>query len=183
MNIFWTRLLPGFFLCGGILFSIIGIWYLAQARQTLDWPSVEGKVLSSSVLARQSSRRQVGETSGGVSFYPRVRFEYSVAGVSYQGDQVSVGEVGRAFRTSAEAVSGKYRPGQGVTVFYDPLQPGRSVLEPGVQGTTYFWLGIGVGLIGVGLLIAVVAPIGLRAEQAKRERLAAHHRSKSAGAG
>ena len=177
----WTKLFPGFFLLGGIVFTVIGISTVSQARRTLDWPSVEGKVISSQVIARQPSRSPATNAAPdhGVSYYPVVKYEFSVDGNSYQGDQVFVGRVGLARQSWAQEIVGKYRPNQSVTVYYDPVAPSQCVLQRGAQWSTYFFVFIGAGLGAIALLIAVIAPIGLRAEKAKKARLEAHRKSQA----
>ena len=178
----WTKLFPGLFLLVGIVFSVIGISNVSQAGRTWDWPFVEGKVVSSQVIAGQPSRNPAnnGAPNHGVSYYPVVKYEFSVDGNSYLGDQVFVGRVGLARRSSAQAIVGKYRPNQSVTVYYDPVSPSQCVLERGAQWSTYFFVFIGAGLGAVALLIAVIAPIGLRAEKAKKARLEAYRKSQAA---
>lgn len=88
-----------------------------------------------------------------------------------------------ARQASAAAITGKYQPGQPVTIYYDPNQPQRAVRERGARVSTWFLLLLGGGLVGVGLLVAVIAPIGIRAERAREARGKAHLESATSNRG
>jgi hypothetical protein len=69
-----------------------------------------------------------------------VKYAYSVAGKSYEGNRVKV-EIGTSL-SDAE----RYPKGKQVTVFYNPENAEESVLEQGGAGS---WL---IGLLGLGSL-------------------------------
>lgn len=94
----------------------------AMRQASQNWAETTGRVLKSRV-----------EVSGGniASVSPHVVYEYTVAGMTYQGDQVRVGDNAVAVRTDSEAyqIVDRYPVGAEVTVYYDPANPAMSALE------------------------------------------------------
>ncbi|MEO7352947.1 MAG: DUF3592 domain-containing protein [Gemmatimonadales bacterium] len=111
------------------------------------WPSVDGIILDvrrgpAWVPAYLVYRRWRGLT---------VRYRYSVAGVTYESTTVGVHQkldTPPEYRKSDRV---RYHNGQRVVVRYDPLRPGRAVLEP---GTSYRDIVI-IVVVGVGLAALV----------------------------
>jgi hypothetical protein len=86
---------------------------LYRAHASQGWPSAQGKVLSSSVETVRSKRS--------VSFRPRVRYSYSVAGASHASESLtfSGGALGGGF-ADADAFVRRFPVGTEVTVHYSP---------------------------------------------------------------
>lgn len=113
---------------------------LARGHPSSDWPSTEGRV-THSIIARG------GETSG-----LHFRYDFTVEGRDYTGERVSFGSV-RGRRVVEE-----YPQGAEVTVYYDPANPGESVLEPGLPLTSYLLnQAIPAAAVLVGLVVVVLA--------------------------
>lgn len=143
----------GFGILGGLLVGIpfLLLWFFKRRRGSASqsWPGVPGSVISSQLVESTDSE-------GDRTVSADVRYQYDVAGRTYQSSRVAFGSGG-----TAQSQVTKYRPGAPVTVYYDPEKPKSAVLEPGTAGVNVF-LYIGLGLI------LVVGTIGLI--QAWRER-------------
>jgi hypothetical protein len=124
---FWVSLVIGL-LC-------VLIWFTArtEAAATSKWPSVPGVMTEMKITESRGSDGTTTKTAV-------VKYAYSVAGKSYEGDRVKV-EIGTSV-SDAE----RYPKGKQMTVFYNPEKAEDSVLEQGGAGA---WL---TGLIGVGCL-------------------------------
>ena len=102
------------------------------------WPTVEGRVISSTVQTKHG-------TGGDITrYYPVVEYEYSVEGKSLRGNRITF-DTQPMDHTSAASIANRYSVRRSVPVFYDPEDTANSVLEPGTSGTS--WLGIGVGIV------------------------------------
>ena len=131
-----------FFLLGAAVF----LWLFAghaygvlQAHRALDWPSVTGIVESSEVAT--------GCGRGSANF-PRVLYGYEVAATQYKAHQIAFGNIGCGTWASAMSVVRKYKIGQLVRVYWNPVQPGDSVLLAGeVLADT--WYAIAVSLVAL----------------------------------
>ncbi|TND01753.1 MAG: Uncharacterized protein FD120_2517 [Gammaproteobacteria bacterium] len=132
----------GLFTLAGLLTTMWGWRIIARARQTLRWPSTEGVIDKSE------------ETSDTSDLLPTIGFSYMVAGqtrgsrLEFPGGITPTPEFTRHYLN-------KYPAGEKVRVYYDPADPDRTTLEPGLgQGD---WLIFVVGLlatfIGAGLLL------------------------------
>jgi uncharacterized protein DUF3592 len=145
----------GMILCGlGILvlFSGVGIYALyqvyrgrKQADESASWQSTHGTVTGSS-LGQSTNYSDSGPT---VSYFPIVRYSYSVVGQPYTGERIAFG-LGESSSRSAKAqkMLDGYPVGRPVTVYYDPANPAQAVLERRAGG------GIGGLLIGIVFLTA-----------------------------
>lgn len=140
-----------FLLVGGGL-SWWGWTILQDARASAAWPTVAGQVTSSDV-------RHSTDSEGGDSYSPEVTYAYEVDNRSYENSTIKFGENSYNSRREAERITGRYPVGQPVNVAYDPNDPGRSVLEPGVSGGSYIVLSIGVVFVVISLVILIIAPI------------------------
>jgi hypothetical protein len=130
-------------ICVGI--AIIGwdIGKLKQARDSRDWPQVEGTVVHSSI---------------GMEKYKKLNiiYTYTVANNTYTSGQISFdtfenpGGQGRN-----ETIIARYPRGQKVTVYYDPLEPATAVLEPEDYSPFLMPLFFGALFIFLPLLILV----------------------------
>lgn len=140
-----------FLLVGGGL-SWWGWNILQDARASASWPTVDGRVTRSEVSKST-------DADGADSYSPEVLYEYQVDDQSYENSTIKFGENSYSSRRRAEEIAATYPVGQRVTVSYDPIEPGQSVLEPGVTGGSYIVLGIGAVFVVVSLLILVIAPI------------------------
>jgi len=110
---------------GGIMLiggSIVLTWWktLRLEYASLKWPRARGTIVSS---------------------------EFVVDGTRYTGSMVSVA-VGTGYY--ADNAIHKYRKGDEVDVSYDPVDPRRAMLQPGVYHDAYTFICIGTLLIACG---------------------------------
>ncbi len=116
-----------FMIAGGAL-CVWGLWEVFRAQQSASWPAVEGTVISSKVTSESSGSGKSRSTS----YKADVRYQYDVDGVAYEHDRLRIGLVSTGFKSSAQADVRKHPKGA-TTVYYDPIEPGNSVLEPGLH--------------------------------------------------
>jgi Protein of unknown function (DUF3592) len=109
-----------FFLLGGD-FLLTGVRHLVFSLQSPRWPMVGGRVVGSEV-------KQDGKT-----FHPDIRYEYSVKGFPYVGDDRNFGEFDGPDRAVAQKVADRYPAGGEVQVYYRFADPQVAVLEPGFR--------------------------------------------------
>ena len=119
-----------------MLLAPFGVIVIAAAYKTLqvraasDWPSVEGRVVTSAAQMRSvrviDDDREDGRGHEQRNF-ANVIYEYSVAGVPFRNNRISIGEDRGNFEV-AETLA-KYPAGKAVTVYYNPLHPKDAVLE------------------------------------------------------
>ena len=141
-----------------MLLAPFGVIVIAAAYKTLqvraasNWPSVEGRVVTAASQTRPV-RVIDGDRAEGHRHEQRnfanVTYEYSVAGVSFRNNRVSIGEDRGNFEV-AETLA-KYPAGKIVTVYYNPLHPKDAVLERDAPKGLWGCIGI-AGLV----LLAVV---------------------------
>lgn len=114
----------------GMILTIIGSIQVRIPLESLRWPAVEGQVEQAS-------------NSG-------LRYRYDVRGKAYTGSRVS-------FRGNTGEPTARYLPGGIVKVYYDPVRPDRSVLQPGAGFCSYLFIGLGGLLFVVGLIASLFA--------------------------
>jgi hypothetical protein len=78
----------------------------------------------------------------GTALHYRIGYEYQVNEEPYWSDCVNYGFTGSNDGNFATAYVAKYPAGTQVVVYYDPLDPQRSVLEPDVKEYDSFLLAI-----------------------------------------
>jgi len=137
---------------------LIGIffWGLKVAEATratftasADWPVVTGTIIESRVVDR-----------GGVERYcPFVRYAYEVGGTVFHASRIALlpGDSSLCSRTQQSTIQlvANYPVDRRVPVHYDPIEPGRSVLE--VRKPT--WLQAFPQSAYIGIFALVVAAI------------------------
>lgn len=145
--------------CGGSLFTFLiffavggglGYWgwtILQDARASATWPNTPGQVVSSDV-------RHSTDSEGGDSYSPEVTYQYSVNDQSYQADRIKFGENSYNSNRRAQEEVDRYPVGRTVDVYYDPAEPEKAVLEPGVSGGSYIVISIGAVFMLISLIMA-----------------------------
>lgn len=128
-----ARLMIGLFLiAAGVVTALLGLLGLAELRRSRNWPAVTGEVLSATVRRRFTTPAS-GPPASHLS-RAEVLYRYRVGEQDYHGHIIELG--GRFRQTPAmaarQAVS--YRPGEPVTVYHDPNNPGRACLVRGGGG-------------------------------------------------
>ena len=137
-----------FGLIGGIFLLLFGS-YVKEDNQSKKWPSVPGKIISARV-----QKGKVYVSHGYQTRYtPKITYSYSVNGAEYEGDRLGNGIFISRSRDSAKSWARKYPAHMVVTVYYNPDDPGKSVLEP-VNSYNIF------GVIAGGLLCLIAFFLG-----------------------
>jgi hypothetical protein len=145
-----------FLSCGliaiGLILATAGAVGALRSAQSQRWPSVQGEVTASG-LVRQGDQAR-----------PYVRYRYRIAEKTYTGGAlIHYGEpnpITRWLGASAEnapPIQARYPQGSPVTVYYDPSNPDRSVLEPGVRVSAYLPVAAGGLLFILGLVAGIFA--------------------------
>jgi hypothetical protein len=128
----------------------IGLWMIIQGigralfrNREESWKAVEGTVTQS----------VIEEDRGGESttFRARIEYTYRVGHITFIGDRVA--PLQRLIRTrwAAEQLVGRYGLGRNIKVYFNPRNPGQSVLEPGRQIPT------AIGLVAFGAVVCYMA--------------------------
>lgn len=142
----------------GVVFLIVWINELRQARATRSWPQVTGRVLHARVVKSSFSNRSRGRLVDSTVYDPLVEYEYAVSGVRYQGRRIAVGiGYSRTDRKAVERQVAPYQAGADVPVFYDPADPSRAVLEHRLAGGPLFLV---LGLLVFLILLVMFVPWG-----------------------
>jgi hypothetical protein len=134
---------------GGLLyFWAVPSYY--RAKGSTAWPTVEGRIDSSSV----HSAREKNKTK----YWSEVQFSYAVNGQTYQSHDVwASGGYRSSSKKEHQDVVDRYPPQKAVKVYYDPQKPASGILEPGVTFMNYMLLGIGGLFFVLGLGMGAAA--------------------------
>ena len=121
------------------------LWAGFEGIKAMRWPRVKGRITSATIQESPGRWR---------TWEPKVTYAYEVTGSPHTGSRIWFGDGGSYSLTLAEATIDRYPLGRYVTVFYHPVDPSRSVLEPGVRGPLLVSVGAAtlVVLVGLGLL-------------------------------
>ncbi len=122
----------------GLVFTIMG--YAAynyitkpmeeEAKASESWPSVLGEITTSEIARYTSS----GETM----YSANIHYVYKVENKEYGGSNITSSDGSTSVQSFVKKDLKKYPVGKQVKVYYDPLFPESSLLEPGVN----FWIGL-----------------------------------------
>jgi hypothetical protein len=147
------------FLAIGIILSIIGYITWNKARVSTSWPAVPGRILNASVdRVRERNRDSDGDVSIETKYEVDVSYEYTVEGREYVGDTIQFGLSDRMSNSArAYSIVNQYPQGTEVDVYVDPSQPSTSVLQPGVQLSTFLMPAFGLVFAIVGMIMLIAA--------------------------
>ncbi len=125
----------------GIAATWFTVVFNKMVRDASRWPVTRGRIVASDVEGFRDWRNTDSHNRSGMRFKPGVTYAYEVNGREYLGDRLTMGVVvsssipGLSGRTAA-----RYPVGSEVTVHYNPLSPGESVLNPHSALHQILWL-------------------------------------------
>lgn len=122
------------FIVIGLVVLGAGVWTLIKSIHTESWPVVDGVI--------QSTRQESHSGDHGTTYSAEVTYTYTVAGVSYDGRKISIGQMSSSSQY-AQTILDRYPVGKKVSVHYSPTDPGEAVLETGIHGGTWICFGVG----------------------------------------
>lgn len=111
---------------------------MREVRGAQSWRTTTGKVTRSEVRAQKRRDMDDRERTRSV---PSVGYEYTVDGRRFSGDRISLAEI--IPESDIESTLDRYPVGKQVTVYYDPANPKKAVLERDLP------VDFGKGLAGV----------------------------------
>jgi hypothetical protein len=132
----------------GLSLTVLALYYLVKANESLKWEQTEGKVLTSDVV--KNSYRSSG---GGYSttYKAEICYSYIINQERFIADKINVFfNFSSTFSIRANRLVAKYPKDSKTTVYYDPNNPNDCVLEPGIKSEM-------VVFMLIGLLIATIA--------------------------
>jgi hypothetical protein len=167
----FLRIFLSIFLIVGIGMIVFGVSNIRTAKDSETWPSKEGVILKSKI--------SVNTSDDGTTYGADVSYEFRVGDMKYKGDKVTISEVSTSNRSRAKKIVKRYRKGSEVPVFYDPNDPERNVLEPGLSGGSWLLPGIGLAFLIIPLIILITIEKANRKESKKGKRKSSRYASDS----
>jgi hypothetical protein len=148
----------------GLGVIVVGLWRMGQASRARRWPTVQGTVLSSTTASRTApppppleGEDEDEERPPQTLYRPVVRYTYNVGGHAFTSETLGPEDLEVSSERHAREHAARYPRGAQVTVYYDPDDPDRAYLEPGVRAGSWIMPGVGVVfLIVTGALYAFV---------------------------
>ncbi len=119
----------------GLALLLFGSLALIKSLAAQRWHTTSGTIITSEVVEGFDT---VAE--------PRIVYRYEVNGHVYTADRITFMWI--MYGSRAARVATSYRVGQGVTVYYDPKNPARAVLDP--QMPLAAWMIIAMGAMCLG---------------------------------
>lgn len=144
---FFVFLIP--FLLFGFLFAEDSLARgLKSRRMEKEWIPVPAKVISKSVLEIPSSPSSDSKNS---TYRPAVVYEYQVLQKTYRSDHVDcLWQSSSGDPADSEEVLARYLPGQSMTAYLNPEDPGDAVLETSARiSWPSLFAGIGFGSLSL----------------------------------
>ncbi|MBC2715123.1 MAG: DUF3592 domain-containing protein [Desulfobacteraceae bacterium] len=117
----------------GIVFGGLGLYRYNMGKKSISWPAAKGKITYSHAASRR--------VENSYEYHPSVKYTYSVDRRSYTGKRITASDVYQKTLSGAKDILKKYPVGGEVSVYYDPADPGTSLLETGMKKNVYVLLG------------------------------------------
>ena len=111
-----------------------------EAKASAAWPAVVGTV----------TRAEVGETAVG-HYFADVAYAYRVGDTEFTGSRIRASDGESNIRDGAVQAIGDLKVGKQLSVFYNPSNPRKALLEPGAGFQEYMLLLVPAGMFVVGL--------------------------------
>lgn len=159
IRVFFGYIFPYIFVVAGAISLIFGARQLQDAKESEDWPTAGGTILSVAVkkhTTRHSSGS--GPSRSSTSWAVDVEYEFEVDGAKHQGDRLAFGQVSFNKRREAQAKADEYPEGREVKVYYNPEDLSKSCLETGIKTGVWILLGLGTVFFVVGTIMSIVLP-------------------------
>lgn len=132
----------------GVGAMCVGLWFLTWGALSKGWPSTPGRIFSSHIASFQDK--------DGTTYGAAVTYEYFVNAQRYFSERVSFGDYSSSGSGHAHEVLSRYPADKIVTIYYNPLKPSMSVLEPGAGGGAFIPLVVGAAFVGFVLFMRMV---------------------------
>ncbi len=163
--------LPIVALLGGVLCVAAYIKTRRLANASLRWPTAAGTVTHCDIVEEIiEDKRDDDDKSAVRSAVRRVhhryqvdlRYAYKIGKRDFIGTETNWnGATIYGLREVAEKAAAPYRPGQNVTVYYDPEQPGNAVLEPASRkGAIAPLIGAAICVVIGGIFLTFLIKVG-----------------------
>lgn len=147
---------PRMFMLAGILFIVIGSKNIYQAYKSSSWPSVQGRIISSEIKSHSRTYRDTttNREKNETVYDAHINYGYVINGITYSNDDVKIGGIIQTNTTIwARKLLDKYPQGKVVNVYYNPEDPSQSVLEKGLQLSTWSFSALGLAIFIFGIYI------------------------------
>ncbi len=154
MNKLRRNLLPLIAIFVGVCIVFWGFLSLMKAKESLNWPTTAGIVVSSSVY--DSTAHEVGVNKS--VFHAEVIYEFNVNDTQYSSKRISFGDYGAGDPSHAGDIVSRYPKGMNVMVYYQPDKPIECLLEPGIKAQSFYMSGFGLVFFIVGILLIIFLP-------------------------
>jgi hypothetical protein len=149
-----VRLFSSVFILVGAAVLSVGVKTLLTANESKNWPTVDGKVISSTVDSKRG-------TKGATTYHAEVLYEFTVNGRKQSSNDIAFGSYSSSDPSHARSIVNRYPAGS-------PSDPAKAVLEVGISGQTYFVPAFGAFFFCAGLAFFVFAPAALQRQRAAR---------------
>ncbi len=125
----------------GLALIAYGMRDFIRAYKSNSWPSVKGDIFSS--YSNEEVVHSDDSDDGTVKYYIKLQYSYSVNNKDYEGSNINLSSNFYTDEAEAKRTLKKYPENLQLDIFFDPDNPGLSVLEPGVH--TGWWVGFILG--------------------------------------
>ncbi|MGA3268874.1 MAG: DUF3592 domain-containing protein [Verrucomicrobiota bacterium] len=134
---------------------VLGFWIRRKEQAARTWSKASGRIVSCELLRQPGPR-------GGEVVTPVIEYEFNHEGRSFKSSHWRFGNFSVGNSVSAQAVVSRYPVGSSVTVFVNPQQPMKSVLEHQPSWLSWVPFGFGIFFLAVFLLAFVMITMKLQ---------------------
>jgi len=144
----FSKILPFIFFIVGAAMLVVGIVLALNAHQSIQWPTVEAKIIKSEIYTELPSATNDNKRP---IYYPIIEYQYIVDETQYIGNRISFGRYGSSNINYSKNVISLYPINSIQVIHYKKDNPATSVLEPGVHFNTFI-----VGFFGIAFMIVSI---------------------------
>ena len=127
-----AAILIGVLLVMGLVLGGIGLSRYQAGKASTAWPFVKAQITYSHASYHK------GEP--GSEYMPTVKYSYTVTSKRYTGNRITASDVYEKSKSGADDILRQYPVGGQVSVYYDPENPGSSLLKVGVKQNIYIMM-------------------------------------------
>ena len=137
------------FLLVGIVLLFAGLQARKKALEAQKWPTTQGKITSATLEEDRHVDHETHRTS--VTYVPTIQYQYQVGDSVQVGNRIGFSRTGYDYNTANRKLA-LYPLNGVVTVYYNPVAPNESVLNPSTKGSiVLIIISIVVMLIGIAI--------------------------------